>query len=156
MPGNIFKAFSLSTEFVLKLTFSKKSFRNTISHTVWTQIRAHILSGLFWVNSVCKGHQQMKKTLTLAAKEFKNLFVALFQVAQVQLIIICIVCDDYLIRYLRVFENSLHQKALSTVHVKPDYVCNSHTSHDQFSAILRVAVLYICFTTKLIFLCHGY
>ena len=55
---------------------------------------------------VCKVHQQMKKALSLAAIEFKNLFVALFHVGQVQLIILCIVCDDYLIRFLRVSENS--------------------------------------------------
>ena len=32
--------------------------------TVWIQIRPNILSGLTWVQTVCKGYQQMKKVAT--------------------------------------------------------------------------------------------
>ena len=39
--------------------------------TVWILIRPDILSGLIWVQTVCKGYQQTKKS-TLAAKELNT------------------------------------------------------------------------------------
>ena len=36
--------------------------------TVWIQIRPDALSGLIWVQTVCKGYQQT----TLTGKELKN------------------------------------------------------------------------------------
>ena len=39
------------------------------SQTVWIQIRPDILSGLVWIKTVCKDHQQT----TLAGKEFNSL-----------------------------------------------------------------------------------
>ena len=39
--------------------------------TVWIQIRAHIQSVLIWLQTVCKGYQQMIKLL-LARKELKD------------------------------------------------------------------------------------
>ena len=39
--------------------------------TVWIQIRPDILSGLIWVQTVCKGYQQTKKS-PLAGKELST------------------------------------------------------------------------------------
>ena len=39
--------------------------------TVWIQIRPDILSGLIWVQTVCKGYQQMTK-VTEAGKELNT------------------------------------------------------------------------------------
>ena len=32
--------------------------------TVWIQIRPNVLSGLTWIQTVCKGYQQMTKVAT--------------------------------------------------------------------------------------------
>ena len=54
--------------------FSNQFFRKNLSgipsecQTDWTQIRPDILSGLIWVQTVCKGYLQM----TLVDKEFKK------------------------------------------------------------------------------------
>ena len=49
-----------------KLTFSKKFLSGIPSEcqTVWIQIRSDNLSGLIWVQTVCKGYQQMTKVVT--------------------------------------------------------------------------------------------
>ena len=59
-PWEIFHAFLSSADF-----FSKSTFRKILSEipfeyqTVWIQIRPDIWSGLIWVQTVCKGYQQM-------------------------------------------------------------------------------------------------
>ena len=51
--------------FVFKLNFSKNlSGIPSECLTVWIQIRPDILSGLIWVQTVCKGYQQMTKVAT--------------------------------------------------------------------------------------------
>ena len=67
LPNIILNAFVLSTDF-----FQNKLFRKNISgipsecQTDWIQIKPDILSGLIWVQTVCKGYQQT----TLVGKEF--------------------------------------------------------------------------------------
>ena len=58
--GN-FACFFVVCCFFFKSTFSKNSFMNTIrvSNSLDFQIRPDILSGLIWVQTVCKGNQQM-------------------------------------------------------------------------------------------------
>ena len=58
----------LPADFFSKLTFSKKNLPGTPSElqTVWIQIRTDILSVLIWVQTVCKGYQQM--TIVVASK----------------------------------------------------------------------------------------
>ena len=56
----------LSADFLSKLTFFE-TFSGTLSacKTVWIQIRLDIVSGLIWVQTVCKGyHQQTDKVVT--------------------------------------------------------------------------------------------
>ena len=66
-------------EFFEKLIFEKKSqqmttnfFRKILSdcQTVWIQIRSNLLSGMVWIQTVCKGYQQT------------TLFLSLFQVGK--------------------------------------------------------------------------
>ena len=59
--GQFFMIESLLTaDFFPKLFFSINSFRNTIEcQTVWIQIRPGFRLGLIWVQTVCKGYQQM-------------------------------------------------------------------------------------------------
>ena len=58
--GNFARLFLSSADF-----FENQLFRNILSgipsecQTVWIQIRPDILSGLIWVQTVCKGYQQM-------------------------------------------------------------------------------------------------
>ena len=61
--------------FFSKLTFSKKSLR-TLSgcQMVWIQIRTNILSVLMWVQTVCKGYQQMSSVATSIEWTKKTLF----------------------------------------------------------------------------------
>ena len=57
------------------LIFFKINFSKILSgiqsecQTVWIQIRSHVLSGLIWVQTVCKGYQQT----TLEGKELTTL-----------------------------------------------------------------------------------
>ena len=47
-----------------KMTFFKKIFHEHLvseSQTVWIQIRPDFMSGLIWVQTVCKNHKQMTK-----------------------------------------------------------------------------------------------
>ena len=55
-----------------KIDFFQKILSGTLSEcqTVWTHIRIDILSVLIWVQTVCKGYQQMTK-LPLAGKELR-------------------------------------------------------------------------------------
>ena len=61
-PLEIFHAFLLSAEF-----FQNQPFRKILSgipfkcQTDWIQIRPDILSGLIWVQSVCKGYEKTTK-----------------------------------------------------------------------------------------------
>ena len=55
---------TFSEFFVLCCFFSKSTF-SSMCQTVWIQIRPDILSGLIWVQTVCKGYQQT----TLVGKE---------------------------------------------------------------------------------------
>ena len=48
------KNFFLEKKIFLELTLSE-------CHRVWVQARLHVLSGLLWVQTVCKGYQQMTK-----------------------------------------------------------------------------------------------
>ena len=45
--------------FMIFLLFA--DFFQSVCQTVWIQIRSDILSGLIWVQIVCKDHQQMTK-----------------------------------------------------------------------------------------------
>ena len=60
--GN-FRAFLLSVERKILSGISSECL------TVWMQIRPHILSGLIWVQTVCKGYQQT----TLVGKELSTI-----------------------------------------------------------------------------------
>ena len=55
-----------------KIDFFQKILSGTLSEcqTVWTHIRIDFLSVLIWVQTVCKGYQQMTK-LPLAGKELR-------------------------------------------------------------------------------------
>ena len=57
MPGD-FASFCLLIFF--KIIFFKQFFQkyHPKYQTVWTQIRPNKMSGLIWVQTVCKGHQQ--------------------------------------------------------------------------------------------------
>ena len=65
---------SLSCFFVVCWFFQNQLFQKVTSglpsecQTVWTQIRPDILSGLIWVQTVCKGYQQT----TQVGKELKE------------------------------------------------------------------------------------
>ena len=61
-PLGNFSCFIVVCLFFSKSTFSKNSFKNIPSEcrTEWIQIRPDILSGLIWVQYVCKGHEQMQ------------------------------------------------------------------------------------------------
>ena len=52
--------------------FSQKNVSGTLSEcqTVWLQIRTDVLSVLIWVQTVCKGYQQMTKSM-LSRKALK-------------------------------------------------------------------------------------
>ena len=65
----------LSTAFLLKnYIFAKNSIRNVISvKQFWIQIRLDVLSGLIWIQTVCKGYQQKM----LAGKESNLCFISL-------------------------------------------------------------------------------
>ena len=63
--GNIFHAFC-RLQIFFKIIYFEKFFQEYHhSQTVWIQIRPNILSGLMWVQTVCKGYQQT----TLGGKE---------------------------------------------------------------------------------------
>ena len=64
--------FLLSEDFFFKINYLKKNLSGIPSEcqTVWIQIRPDVLSGLIWVQTVCKGYQQMTKVAT-SGKEFK-------------------------------------------------------------------------------------
>ena len=69
MLGN-FSCFLSSAVFF----FQNQLFRKILSgissdcQSVWIQIRSEVLSGLIWVQTVCKGYQKT----ALAGKEFKG------------------------------------------------------------------------------------
>ena len=53
------------------MNFFKKLFQEHCQcQTDWVQIRPDILSGLIWVQTVCKGYQQIAK-VTVSKEEFK-------------------------------------------------------------------------------------
>ena len=57
LPTGLFwHVFFIVCRFFSNKLFFLNSFRSTVSecHTVWTQIRPDILSGLIWVQTVCK------------------------------------------------------------------------------------------------------
>ena len=61
-PGKIFVLFC-SVLIFSKSTLAKNYFRDTVSVkylTVWIQIRPGILSGLIWVQTVCKGYERQE------------------------------------------------------------------------------------------------
>ena len=63
--------------YFFKSTFSKKSFRNTtgLSNSADPDEARHILSGLVWVQIVCKGYQQTAKVATSGENVFSVLEV---------------------------------------------------------------------------------
>ena len=71
----ILQAFLLSADF-----FQNQLFRKNLSgilsecQTVWIQIRPIILSGLIWVQTVCKGYQQMTIVRVTQKKNITELF----------------------------------------------------------------------------------
>ena len=60
MLGN-FACFFVVCGFFLKINFLGIPSQ---CQTVWTQIRPDVLSGLIWVQTVCKGYQQTTKVAT--------------------------------------------------------------------------------------------
>ena len=79
MHDNVFFNYCLLGNFLLlfgRLLNFFKLFRKILSgiptgrHTVWIQIRPDILSGLIWVQTVCKGYQQT----TLVGKELPLIY----------------------------------------------------------------------------------
>ena len=69
LQGNFFYDILSSADFFLKSTFSKRVSRLVSEcQTVWVEIRPNVLSGLIWVQTVCKGYQQM----TLVGKELRK------------------------------------------------------------------------------------
>ena len=83
--GNFYLLFLLFIDIFSTLLFTKHSSRNNISQTAWTQIRPDIsqtawtqirpdiLSGLIWVQTVCKDLHQKTKFSTRRQRA-KNLF----------------------------------------------------------------------------------
>ena len=71
MLGN-FSCFCCRLLIFSRLTFSKKNLSGTLTEcqTGWIQIRAYILSVLFWVLTLCKGYQQKTFRLPLSRKVF--------------------------------------------------------------------------------------
>ena len=64
MLGN-FACFFVVCGLFFKLTFQKNlSGIQSECQTIWIQIRHNVLSGLIWVQTVCKGYQQMTKVAT--------------------------------------------------------------------------------------------
>ena len=57
---------SLSVEFLKKKKKNSKICSGTLSHcrTVWIQIRTDRISALIWIQTVCKGLQQITKVAT--------------------------------------------------------------------------------------------
>ena len=70
--------FLLSAEFFKKINISKKNLSGIPSEcqTVLIQIPPEVLSGLIWVQTICKGYQQMTKVATsgerVKVKEIKK------------------------------------------------------------------------------------
>ena len=72
--------FFSSVDFILKLNFfSKKNLSGIPSEcqTVWIQIRPDVLSGLIWIQTVCKGYQQttLKLYFMISLVEFNNILL---------------------------------------------------------------------------------
>ena len=68
-----------------KINFFKKKKKNLSGipsecQTVWIQIRPDVLSGLIWIQTVCKGYKQMTKVATsgLNSAEDKLIFFLIF------------------------------------------------------------------------------
>ena len=61
-----FACFFVVNGFCYEINFFKKNLSGIPSEcqTVWVQIRPDVLSGLIWVQIVCKGYQQMTKVAT--------------------------------------------------------------------------------------------
>ena len=73
-----FACFFVVCGFFFKLTFSNKSSEiPSECQIVWIQIRPNVLSGLIWVQTVCKGYQQTTKELAYIV--FSGLFPLSFQ-----------------------------------------------------------------------------
>ena len=65
MLGNFFMLLLSSADFFQNQLFQKILSGALIEcQTVWIQIRTDILSVLIWVQTVCKGYQQMTKVAT--------------------------------------------------------------------------------------------
>ena len=92
MQGN-FACFLVVCGFIFKIIFffffffffKKLSGIPSEYQTVWIQIRPDILSGLIWVQTVCKSNQQTTKVATsgervklLISREKKNCFLSSF------------------------------------------------------------------------------
>ena len=69
-----FHAFLSSADFFFKINFSKIP---SECQTVWFQISPNILSGLIWVQTVCKGYQQT----ILVGKELTQIFLIFFWIS---------------------------------------------------------------------------
>ena len=71
----------LSPSDFFQITFLRKLLSGipSESQTLWTQIRPDILSGLIWVQTVCKDYQHMTET-PLACKKLNILAEKLFTV----------------------------------------------------------------------------
>ena len=74
MLGNFACFFLSSVNF-----FTKKNLSGILleCQTVWIQIRQDILSGLIWVQTVCRGYQQMIKGATSRERDNTNLHCTL-------------------------------------------------------------------------------
>ena len=65
---------SLSSVDFFKINFFSDNISGIPSEcqTIWIQIRPDVLSGLIWVQTVCKGYQQTTKVATIAGKELRR------------------------------------------------------------------------------------
>ena len=72
MPGEIVHAFLSSAEFFFKVNFLEKFFQEYTQEcqTDWSQIRANVLWGLIWVQTVWKGYQQPNLGDSLKAVDY--------------------------------------------------------------------------------------
>ena len=74
MLGN-FACFFVVCDFFLKSNISIKNLSEIPSEcqTVWIQIRPDVLFGLIWVQTLCKGYQQMTKVATSRERVNKSM-----------------------------------------------------------------------------------
>ena len=97
---------------------------NSLDQTVWFQIRPDILSGLIWVQTVCKGYQQMTK-VTTSGERGNDAYVT---------------CSDFL--YKSIFYGYSFELLLQ-VHMCADNICY-HKEVDNINCNMKPTKLLDC------------